>query len=114
MAEPDDRSFTQGIAIGFALAALAIHLVLCTFSGSWAAAYRDFEATLPLLTRVTLSVVWKAGVPVVGGALIGTLILRRPRNLAFYIAVAAALAVAAAMTWWFPTAPIFELAGNIK
>jgi hypothetical protein len=53
-------------------------------------------------------------VPVVGGALIGTLILRRPRNLAFYIAVAAALAVAAAMTWWFPTAPIFELAGNIK
>ena len=107
-------SFAQGMALGFGLAALAIHLALVSLGGDWEAAYKDLGRTLPLFTRITLSPIWRLGVPVVGGVLIGALIVRRPRNSAFYVALAIARGIAAAMTWWFPTAPIFELAGNIK
>jgi hypothetical protein len=107
-------SFAQGIALGFGLAALAIHLALVSMGGDWAAAYKDLGRTLPLLTRVALSPIWRAGVPLVGGALMAALIVRRPQATAFYVALAVALGIAAAMTWWFPTLPIYELAGNIK
>jgi hypothetical protein len=107
-------SFAQGMALGFGLAALAIHLALASLGGDWAAAYKDFEHTLPLFTRITLSPIWRGGVPLVGGTLMAALIVLRPRTSAYYIALAVALGIAAAMTWWFPTAPIYALAGNIK
>ena len=107
-------SFAQGMALGFAIAALAIHLVLASMSSGWAEMYRDFQAGIPLMTRVTLSIPWKAGIGLGGGAAIAVLIIRRPRGVALYVAVAIVLGIAAAMTWWYPTAPITELAGAIK
>ena len=114
-APEDERAFAHGIAVGFALAAVAVHLVLVIFAGDWGAVYKDMGSqTLPLLTRVALSPAWQYGVPLVGGVVIGTLILRRPKLLAIYVAVALALGAATFITWWYPTAPLRELAGNIK
>jgi hypothetical protein len=108
-------SFAQGIAIGLAVAALAIHLVMSAVNAPFADMYRDLGTfSLPFLTRLTLSIGWKIGVGGIGGAALATLIVRRPRNTALYALVAVALAIAATMTWWYPSAPIGELAGTIK
>jgi hypothetical protein len=108
-----DAGFMPGMAIGFALAALLIHIAL-TAIGNWEALYDEYTKPLPLLTRLTISTGWRLGVPLVGGATLAVLILRRPKPIALYYGVAIAIAIAAAMTWWFPSQPIYELAGNIK
>ncbi|HET9992440.1 MAG TPA: hypothetical protein VFQ65_28100 [Kofleriaceae bacterium] len=108
-------SFGHGIAVGCAICAVLVHVGLVALTGDLAGMYRDFGArALPAMTRLTLSVPWQLGVPVVGVALIGALVVRRPRRLAVYVAVAVVLAAAAACTYWFPAAPIHELAGNIR
>jgi hypothetical protein len=113
MSEEDD-GFAHGIAVGIALAAIGVHLVLVAAGGDWSAVYRDMGShQIPLLTRISLSSAWQLGVPLVGGLALGTLIVRRPRPIAIYIAVAAVLVVAAVITWWYPTAPLRELAGNV-
>lgn len=115
MANDDDRGFGQGMAVGFAIAAVAVHLALVVLDGNLSAMYRDLGTVqLPLMTRVALSDAWRFGVPLAGGVAIGTLIIRRPRSLVFYVAVAVALGAAVAITWWYPQAPIHALAGNIQ
>ncbi len=111
----DERGFAQGMATGIAMAAIAVHLALVAMGGNLGAMYRDFGTLeLPLMTRVALSDAWRFGVPLVGGVAIGMLIVRRPRSFALYVAIAVALVAATAITWWYPTAPLHALAGNIK
>jgi hypothetical protein len=108
-------SFGHGIAVGCAICAVLVHVGLVGLSGSLAGMYRDFGTReLPAMTRLTLSVSWQLGVPVVGLLLIAGLVVRRPRRLAIYVAVVVVLVAAAACTYWFPEAPIRELAGNIR
>ena len=113
--EDPPGSFGHGIAIGCAICAVLVHIGLVGLSVNYAEMYRDFgNVKLPAMTRFTISVPWQLGVPIVGVGLIGALVLRRPSKLWPYIAVAIVLALAAACTYWFPTAPIHELAGNIR
>ncbi len=112
--EDPPGSFGRGIAVGFAICAVLVHITLVGLTGNWSKLYEDLRTPLPVMTRLTISVPWQLGVPVAGAIAIGFLVLRRPRALAVYIAVAAVLAAAAACTWWFPNAPISELAGNIR
>jgi hypothetical protein len=113
--EDPPGSFGHGLAVGFAICALLVHIALVGLAGNLAGMYRDLgNATLPFMTRFTLSVPWQLGVPVVGTGAIAVLIVRRPRSLVPYVAVAALCAVAVVCTYWFPMAPISELAGNIK
>ena len=116
MSEEDPPgSFGHGVAIGFAICALLVHIALVGLGGNLAAMYRDLgNATLPFMTRFTLSVPWQLGVPVAGTGAIAALVVRRPRSLWLYVAVAALCAIAVVCTYWFPTAPLSALAGNIK
>jgi hypothetical protein len=116
--EPDETdppgSFGHGLAVGFGLCAVLVHIALVGLAGDWVKIYEEMNAKLPLMTRITTSVAWQLGVPVVAALALGALILRRPRSSLPYIAAAVVLALAAACTYWFPTAPIGELAGNIR
>jgi hypothetical protein len=113
--EDPPGSFGHGIAVGFATCALLVHIALVGLSSNWSAMYRDFgNVTLPPMTRLAISTPWQLGVPVIGLLAIAVLVVRRPRSLAPYLAVAVLCTLAAACTYWFPTAPITELAGNIR
>lgn len=110
----------HGVFAGFAGVVVLVQLALAVELRDLAAMYRDFAGAnagsplaLPLLTRITLHPAWMWGVPLVGIAAITALLVRRPRSIAIYIAVAALLLVAAAATYYFPRAPIYALAGNI-
>ncbi|MEO6777195.1 MAG: hypothetical protein ABI467_29980 [Kofleriaceae bacterium] len=107
-------SFGHGLAVGFATCALLVHIALVGLSGDWAKMYREFGGPLPAMTRFTISIPWQLGVPVVGMLAIAALVVRRPRGLAPYLAVAVLCTLAAACTYWFPSAPIAELAGNVR
>jgi hypothetical protein len=106
-------SFGHGIAVGIAVCAALVHVALVGLTGDWQKLYADMRAPLPVLTRITISVPWQLGVPVAGAIALGVLILRRPRALGWYVAVAVALVLATACTIWFPSAPLGALAGNI-
>ena len=113
--EDPPGSFGHGIAVGCAICAVLVHIGLVGLSVNFAGMYRDFGGVdLPAMTRLTISTPWQLGVPVVGVGLISALVVRRPRPLWTYVAVALLLAAAAACTYWYPSAPIHELAGNIK
>ena len=111
--DEDEQAFGHGIAIGFALAAIAVHLALVAMNGDWESMYRDLGHPLPFLVQLSVSTAWRIGVPGVGGVMIGTLIVRRPRGATLYVAVAIAMALATAITWWYPTQPLRELAGKV-
>jgi hypothetical protein len=113
---PDDDppgGFGHGIAVGFSICAVLVHVALVGFTGNWSKLYADFGAPVPPMTRLTISVPWQLGVPVLGALAIGALVVRRPRGFAAYLAVALVLAVATTCTWWFPSAPLTALAGNV-
>jgi hypothetical protein len=113
--EDPPGSFGHGIAVGFATCSLLVHIALVGLSNDLAGMYRDLGTTqLPAMTRLSISTPWQLGVPVTGMLAIAALVLRRPRSLGPYVAVAVLCAVAAICTYWFPTAPIGELAGNIR
>jgi hypothetical protein len=108
-------TFTHGAFAGFAGFVVLIQLALALELAEMKAMYRDFAATaLPALTRLTIEPLWLWGVPLVGGAAVAGLLIRRPRPLAPYIAVALTLAVLAAATWYFPRVPLFALAGKLQ
>lgn len=119
MTATDPRpGFWHGVFAGFAGFVVLVQLALAVELGDIAAMYRDFagvdtNAGLPLLTRITIHPAWMWGVPLVGIAALATLLVRRPRSIAIYVAVAALLLVAAGATYYFPRAPIYALADNI-
>jgi hypothetical protein len=113
--EDPPGSFGHGIAVGIAISAALVHIVYFALGPDWTSFYRDIgKATLPLMTRVSISTPWQLGVPVIASLLIGWLTLRRPRSLAPYVAVAAALLVAAACTYWFPSLPLHPFSDSVK
>lgn len=108
--------FGHGIFVGFCGFVALLELALGFELRGMRDVYADFgkDIALPLLTQLTIHPVWLYGMPVAGATTVIALAARRPRSLVPYVAVAVVLVVAAAMTWWFPRAPIFALAGNIK
>lgn len=113
----DERpGFLHGVFAGYAGFVVLAQLVLGAAFPDLRAMYHDMapDIRLPLLTRITIHPAWLWGAPAVGVALIAGLLVKRPRSLAAYIAVAVVLTVVAFLTWWYPRAPIFALAGNIK
>ena len=112
--EDPPGSFGHGIAVGVAISAVLVHVAFVALGGDWEKLYADFGAPVPLLTRITISVPWQLGVPVVGSVLIGALILKRPRRFAAYVTVAVLLVIACGCTIVYPSAPLTALAGNIK
>ncbi len=104
-------SFGHGIAIGVAAVSVLVHIALVGLTGNWEKLYRDFgEARLPLVTKITISMPWQLGVPVLGVLAIGVLVVRRPRSLVPYVAVAIVFALVAVATYWCPMLPISQLA----
>jgi hypothetical protein len=115
MSEPRSPGFWHGVFAGFAGFVVLVQLAFASELSGVAAMYRDFaEVELPLLTRITIHPAWMWGTPLTGVAAVTALLVRRPRSRAPYIAAALVLVAVAAMTYWFPRAPIYALAGNIS
>lgn len=115
MTEPRPASFVHGVLAGFGGVLVLIQLVLANDLRGVEGMYREFgDIHISALTKLTLSPAWLWGMPLVGAAAIVGLLIRRPRSLVLYVALAAVLAAATIMTWYYPRAPIYALAGNIQ
>ena len=115
MSAPGKAGFWHGAFAGFCGFVVLVQLVFASRLGDVASMYRDFgEVPLPLLTRITISPAWMWGTPLLGIAAVAALLVKRPRAIAFYIVVAVVVVTLAAMTYWYPQAPIYALSGNIS
>lgn len=115
MTEVRRAGFWHGVFAGFAGFIVLVQLTFAAELGDIGAMYRDFgKVELSLLTRITIHPAWMWGAPLVGGAAVAALLVKRPRSLALYIAVTLVILVAAAASYYFPRAPIYALAGNIS
>ncbi|HEU4614243.1 MAG TPA: hypothetical protein VFS15_19245 [Kofleriaceae bacterium] len=107
--------FSHGVLAGFAGCVVLAHLAYSTTLGDLRGMYRDFGgAALPLLTRITIHPAWIWGAPLAGLAAVAALLAFRPRSHAFYIVTAVLVLIVAAASYWYPQAPIRELAGSIS
>ena len=107
--------FQKGVMTGVGVAMILVQSWLAIEMNDIASMYRDFgNVALPLTTRVTITHAWLYGTPFAGSALIALLVIQRPAKLWPYVAVAGVLLAVVAATYWFPRAPLFMLAGNIK
>lgn len=119
MMEPGDGStrtpnmLMRGLLLGFAAATAVMHMLLLHDRSSLLTAYREFQAPLPAITRITLTGYWYWGVPIACFIALAALSRAQPRSLIPYIASALMFAAALISTWYFPTAPFRQLAGNI-
>jgi hypothetical protein len=106
----------HGVFAGFTGVLVLVQVALVLALPDMGAMYRDLnpDARLPLLTRMTLHPAWTYGTPLLGVAAVGWLLVARPRSRVPYAVVAAAMTAIALLTYWYPRAPIFELAGNIQ
>lgn len=113
--ETGKPTFWHGVFAGFCGFVVIVQLAFASQLGDVAAMYRDFGSVqLPLATRITTHAAWMFGTPLVGIGAVAALLVKRPRSLAIYIAVAALVTLIAAATYWYPRAPIYALAGNIR
>jgi hypothetical protein len=112
--EDPPGSFGHGIAVGVAISAVLVHIAFVALGGDWQKLYADFGAPVPLMTRITISVPWQLGVPVLGSVMIGAVILKRPPGLVAYASIAVLLVIACGFTIVFPSAPLTALANSIK
>ena len=108
------RDYAQGIGTGIVIAAVLVHVWLAVELRHMQAMYADFTAPLPMLTRLTISVPWRWGVPLVGAVGVFGLVVGRPRATWIYGLVAAVLVATCLGTWYFAQAPVFENVGEIK
>jgi hypothetical protein len=100
---------------GFAGFVVLAHLAYSSTLGDLRGLYRDFgDVSVPLLTRVTIHPAWIWGAPLAGIAAVGALLATRPRSYAFYVITAVLVLIVAAASYWYPQAPIRELAGSIS
>ena len=107
--------FWHGVFAGFAGLIVLVQLTFAIEFSDLTAMYAEFgNIELPLLTRITLHPAWMWGAPLAGGALVGLLLWKKPRQLALYIGVAILVLGLAAMSYYYPRAPIYALAGNIS
>jgi hypothetical protein len=116
MSERGQPGFFHGVFAGFTGFVVLAQLVLVAAFPDMQAMYRDLspDIRLPLLTRITIHPAWTWGTPLLGAAAVAWLVVARPRSIALYVVVAVAMTGVAVMTYWFPRAPIYELAGNIS
>ena len=115
MSAQSGPTFKHGVFAGFAGFIVLVQLSFALEYSDFAAMYRDIgNVHLPLLTRVTIHPAWMWGAPLVGVAAVATLLIKRPRSLVPYVAVAVAVLLAAAASYYYPRAPIYALAGNIS
>ncbi len=107
--------FWHGVFAGFCGFVTLVQLAFASQLGDLSAMYRDFgNVQLPLLTRVTIHPAWMWGTPLAGIAVVAFLLTKRPRSYAPYVAATLVLVAVAALTYWYPRAPIYALAGNIS
>jgi hypothetical protein len=105
----------RAIALGIAAAMVLLQAVFAFELRDVRGMYADFgDLTLPLLTRITISVAWLASATLAGVATVGAMVVFRPLRTWPYVLLAVALAVVAALTWYGPRLPIFELAEKIE
>ena len=115
MSEQGNAGFGHGVFAGFCGFLLLLQIGLASQLGDLASMYRDFgNVTLPFATRLTIYPAWMYGTPLLGIAGVALLLVRRPRSWLPYIAVAVVLVAIVGMTYWYPRAPIYALAGNIS
>ncbi len=108
-------SFWHGVFAGFCGFVTLVQLAFASQLGDLASMYRDIgNVELPLLTRITIHPAWMWGTPLAGIAAVAALLVKRPRSYASYVAIAVLLVAIAGLTYWFPRAPIYALAGNIS
>ncbi len=108
-------SFWHGVFAGFAGFIALGHLAYSATLGDLRGLYRDFGGvSVPTLTRLTIHPAWIWGAPLAGLAAVVALLVARPRSLALYVVVAAVVSLVAGASYWYPQAPIYELAGNIS
>jgi hypothetical protein len=109
-------SFVHGALAGMSAAAVLAHVWLAVQLAPLLDMYKEM-GSLPSSIRAAAFVLrarWRWGVPAVGAVALIALLVRRPRSLTWYIALAVALLATAMATWHFAHAPITELAGNIS
>jgi hypothetical protein len=115
MSEQGGPTFKHGVFAGFAGFIVLVQLSFAIEFSDLGAMYRDFgNVHLPLLTRITIHPAWMWGAPLLGVAGVATLLIKRPRSLVPYVAVATLVLLAAAASYYYPRAPIYALAGNIS
>jgi hypothetical protein len=110
-------SFVHGALAGVSAAAVLAHVWLAVQLAPLLGMYKEMgTADMPGLRAAAfvLRPRWLWGVPAAGLVALVVLVVRRPRSLMGYIALAAALLATAVATWHFAHAPISELAGNIQ
>jgi hypothetical protein len=107
--------FWHGVFAGFAGVLVVGQLILAMTAPDLRGMYQDFSpgGSLPVLTRLTIHPAFIWGAPLVGIAAVVALLARRPRLIAPYVVVAVVLVGIAVASWYFPRAPIYELAGRI-
>ena len=107
--------FGRGVALGVAATCTVLFAIVAYQCRVMEDIYKEFgDVTLPWLTRLTIRPGWLVGGPLVAGAVVGVLAVRRPASLAPYVVAALLVVAALALTWFGAQLPIFELAGNIK
>jgi len=115
MSDPGKAGFWHGAFAGFCGFVVLLQLGFASQLGDLASMYRDFgKVALPLATRITIHPAWMWGTPLFGAAAVAALLVRRPRSIAFYVVVAVLLVAILGLTFWYPRAPIYALAGNIS
>jgi hypothetical protein len=115
MTEPARAGFGHGVFAGFCGFIVLVQLAFASQLGDISGIYRDFgDVKLSLLTRITIHPAWLWGTPLLGAAVVAALLVKRPRSYRVYAAAALVLVAVAALTYWYPRAPIYALAGNIS
>jgi hypothetical protein len=110
-----DAAFRHGVLAGIAASMAAVHVWFAATLGAYRGMYRDMGSeALPFATRLVLSTAWLWSVPLVAAGVLAWLVVRRPRTIVPYAALVLALAATLGFTWYFATAPIREIAGNIR
>lgn len=114
-ADDPKPAFWHGVFAGFCGFIALVQLALASQLHDVAAMYRDFgNVELPLLTRITTHAAWLWSTPLLAVAAVAALLVKRPRSFVPYVTVAVVLVLVAAVTYWYPRAPIYALAGNIS
>lgn len=103
-----------GIAIGVIGMAAFAHVLLQWELRNVRDTWRGFGFEPGMLPRLTTSSPWVVGVPLAAVLAIGALCYLRPRSFAVPLALAVVFVGALLSTWYLPTLPFREIAGNIK
>jgi len=112
----EDGGFTRGMVTGAAALIVVFQCLLAWWFSGYEAMYRELGpgAHISRLTILVIRGPWLFGAPVVGGALVAALYVKRPRPIGLYLGTVGLLIATAAFTAYFAYRPIFALAGNIS